>query len=566
MSAVRGPAVQRSGPVRCAIYTRKSSDEGLEQSFNSLDAQREACAAYILSQASEGWTALPDIYDDGGISGGTLERPALQRLLAEVAAGRVDIIVVYKVDRLTRSLFDFAKLVETFDKAGTSFVSVTQSFNTTTSMGRLTLNMLLSFAQFEREVTAERIRDKIAASKARGMWMGGVPPLGYKPDGRSLAIVEDHAALVRHIFERYLALGNVRLLHDELLAARIHIPERTTTSGKTIGGGTFSRGLLHVMLRRVTYDGQIQHCDKVFVGNHPAIIDHDMFERVQAILAANIQGERTGKRQPRFSLLAGRLIDEAGEPLIATHANKGSARYRYYVSRALHLGTSDKGSRIPALELEAAVCQRVAHAFGDPVALAAMVGAALTPKCMAGLDAAASDTSERLGKRQRAPVQALVSEVRLKPDTIEIDCATIGIAEALGLAAAAEAPPMLTLIAPVTLTRTGRTMKLVQDNGAPLDSTPNAATIKLLLKARRWWRALRAGELNVTELAAAEKISPAYVTRVLRLAFLSPKVTEAVLKGRLRANVDAASLTLGGCLPACWREQAAALLPTSPVS
>ena len=198
--------------VRCAIYTRKSSDEGLEQSFNSLDAQREACAAYILSQASEGWTLVPDIYDDGGLSGGTLERPALQRLLGDIAAGRVDIIVVYKVDRLTRSLLDFSRLVEAFDKAGVSFVSITQSFNTTTSMGRLTLNMLLSFAQFEREVTAERIRDKIAASKARGMWMGGVPPLGYAPNARSLTIVEEQAALVRHIFSRYLALGTVRLL------------------------------------------------------------------------------------------------------------------------------------------------------------------------------------------------------------------------------------------------------------------------------------------------------------------------------------------------------------------
>jgi site-specific DNA recombinase len=190
--------------VRCAIYTRKSSEEGLEQAFNSLDAQREACAAYVLSQASEGWSALPDVYDDGGLSGGSLERPALQRLLADIAAGRVDIIVVYKVDRLTRSLLDFAKLVEVFDKAGVSFVSITQSFNTTTSMGRLTLNMLLSFAQFEREVTAERIRDKIAASKAKGMWMGGIPPLGYQPYGRSLAIVGPHAEIVREIYRRYL--------------------------------------------------------------------------------------------------------------------------------------------------------------------------------------------------------------------------------------------------------------------------------------------------------------------------------------------------------------------------
>lgn len=206
--------------VRCAIYTRKSSEEGLEQGFNSLHAQREACAAYVLSQASEGWVLLPEVYDDGGLSGGTLERPALQRLLGDVADGKVDIIVVYKVDRLTRSLLDFAKLVEALDKAGTSFVSVTQSFNTTTSMGRLTLNMLLSFAQFEREVTAERIRDKVAASKAKGMWMGGIPPLGYRPDGRTLAIVEEHAALVREIHARYLALGNVRSVAESLAAER----------------------------------------------------------------------------------------------------------------------------------------------------------------------------------------------------------------------------------------------------------------------------------------------------------------------------------------------------------
>ena len=229
--------------VRCAIYTRKSSEEGLEQAFNSLDAQREACAAYILSQASEGWSALPEIYDDGGLSGGTLDRPALQRLLREIAAGRVDTVVVYKVDRLTRSLLDFSKLVEAFDTAGTSFVSVTQSFNTTTSMGRLTLNMLLSFAQFEREVTAERIRDKIAASKAKGMWMGGTPPIGYAPDGRSLAIVEQDAAMVRDVFARYLALGNVRRVAEALHAEGIGSPVRMMAkNGKTFGGLPLSRG------------------------------------------------------------------------------------------------------------------------------------------------------------------------------------------------------------------------------------------------------------------------------------------------------------------------------------
>ncbi|MCK9553106.1 recombinase family protein, partial [Aquamicrobium sp.] len=216
--------------VRCAIYTRKSSEEGLEQDFNSLHAQREACAAYILSQTSEGWTMLPDEYDDGGLSGGTLERPALRRLMQDIEGGRIDIVVVYKVDRLSRSLLDFAKLVEAFDKTNVSFVSVTQSFNTTNSMGRLTLNMLLSFAQFEREVTAERIRDKIAASKARGMWMGGNPPLGYQPDGRTLAIVEEHAGLVRHIFARYLDLGNVRLVTGALASEGIIAPERTATT------------------------------------------------------------------------------------------------------------------------------------------------------------------------------------------------------------------------------------------------------------------------------------------------------------------------------------------------
>ncbi len=222
--------------VRCAIYTRKSSEEGLDQAFNSLDAQREACAAYILSQASEGWSALPDVFDDGGLSGGSLERPALQRLLADVAAKRIDIIVVYKVDRLTRSLLDFAKLVEAFDSAGASFVSVTQSFNTTTSMGRLTLNMLLSFAQFEREVTAERIRDKIAASKAKGMWMGGTPPLGYRPDGRTLGIVEEHAPIVRDIFSRYLELGNVRLVADALARNGVVTPARKSDTGRSFGG------------------------------------------------------------------------------------------------------------------------------------------------------------------------------------------------------------------------------------------------------------------------------------------------------------------------------------------
>ncbi|UNK78207.1 recombinase family protein [Sphingopyxis granuli] len=290
--------------VRCAIYTRKSSEEGLEQDFNSLHAQREACAAYILSQASEGWTLLPDEYDDGGLSGGTLERPALQRLMQDIDAGRVDIVVVYKVDRLSRSLLDFAKLVEAFDKTNVSFVSVTQSFNTTNSMGRLTLNMLLSFAQFEREVTAERIRDKIAASKARGMWMGGNPPLGYQPDGRTLAIVEEHAGLVRHIFARYLDLGNVRLVTGELAREGIIAPERIATTGRTTGGRSFTRGQIYKLLSNPIYIGEIHHKGQVHAGKHPAIIDRAIWDAVQQMLATNRQGERSGSSASSPSLLA----------------------------------------------------------------------------------------------------------------------------------------------------------------------------------------------------------------------------------------------------------------------
>ena len=355
---------------RCAIYTRKSSEEGLDQEFNSLDAQREACEAYIRSQKSAGWVALPDMYDDGGISGGTLERPALQRMLAEIGAGHVDTVVVYKVDRLTRSLSDFAKIVDAFDAKGVSFVSVTQQFNTTTSMGRLTLNMLLSFAQFEREVTTERIRDKIAASKARGMWMGGTPPIGYRPDGRSLAVVEEHAAIVRHIFDRYSALANVRLLAEELEEQGIQSPDRFTANGRAFGGRPFSRGQLYKMLSNAIYIGRIEHGARTHQGNHAPIIEQDRWEKVQANLAANINGKRTPVRTTEQSILAGRLFDDRGIPMVATHACKGKVRYRYYVSRDLQHGgdaSASEGWRIPAREIEQLVRTRIADALRDPL-------------------------------------------------------------------------------------------------------------------------------------------------------------------------------------------------------
>jgi site-specific DNA recombinase len=544
--------------VRCAIYTRKSSDEGLEQSFNSLDAQREACAAYILSQASEGWTAVPDFYDDGGLSGGTLERPALQRLLADVAANRVDIIVVYKVDRLTRSLLDFSRLVEAFDKAGVSFVSVTQSFNTTTSMGRLTLNMLLSFAQFEREVTAERIRDKIAASKARGMWMGGIPPLGYRPDGRSLAVVDDHAQLVREIFRRYLALGNVRRLADELTAAGLFSPERSTATGKRIGGGPFSRGQLYLMLKCRTYLGEVSHKGEVYPGLHSGIVDRELWDAVQARLADHVQGQRSGGRSANPSLLASRIVDEEGEPLLATHACKGRVRYRYYVSRALHLGESDTGLRVPAREVELAVTARIAALFDDPVELIASAWMHVPASGYTDAVARAQELGARLRGRDHVLVSKLLAEVRIEEGRIVVTCHTAAVANAMGLAHDLGAPGTVALTADARLTRSGRAMRLIQGGGTARE--PDRALTRLLAQAHRYWGELKLGEIDVTALAAREGVSSSWITRVLRLAFLAPQVNDAILAGGQRAGIDAAALTATGAVPASWAEQKRAFL------
>lgn len=549
--------------VRCAIYTRKSSDEGLDQSFNSLDAQREACAAYILSQASEGWSALPDVYDDGGLSGGTLERPALRRLLAEVAAGRVDIIVVYKVDRLTRSLFDFAKLVETFDKSGTSFVSVTQSFNTTTSMGRLTLNMLLSFAQFEREVTAERIRDKIAASKARGMWMGGTPPLGYAPNGRSLVIVEEHAALIRDIYGRYLRLGNVPLLEAHLRGDNVAIPKRRTASGRVIGGGWFSRGHLYLLLKNVIYTGRIAHKGAVHPGQHAAIVDEATFAAVQATLAANTQGQRSAARTAHPAPLAGKIVDAAGDPLVSTHTSKGKVRHRYYVSHALHHGRSDIGLRLPAREIESLVAGVLVRLMADPLELAGTIS----------LDLAADDLPDHyrrceilgnsLQERRPAESARIVRQVTVAPHEVSIDLDATALAELIAAPRTSAAPETVRLTCPARLTRSGRVLRLVQDDGAVPAGTPDKALVRLLVQARGWWAALRTGTINTSELAKREGVTPSYLARVVRLAFLAPAVTDAILVGRQRAGVTVASLTLGAPVPADWRKQIALLLAAS---
>ena len=329
-----------SAPIRrCAIYTRKSSEEGLEQDYNSLHAQREACEAFIRSQAGEGWKLIKTAYDDGGFSGGTIERPALQQLMSHIREGSIDVVVVYKVDRLTRSLADFARMVELFDAHNVSFVAVTQQFNTTTSMGRLTLNVLLSFAQFEREVIGERIRDKVAAYKRKGMWMGGSVPIGYDVRERKLLVNETEAKNVRHIFERYLEIGSVRLLKKDLDSRGIVSAARASRKGNTRGGKPFSRGALYNVLSNPIYVGEIRHRNERHPGQHDAIVSRDLWERVQQQLRSRAvrQGEGRKTEAPR-SPLAGKLFDESGEPLYVQGAAKGQRRYRYYVSRRLVRG------------------------------------------------------------------------------------------------------------------------------------------------------------------------------------------------------------------------------------
>jgi site-specific DNA recombinase len=355
--------------MRCAIYTRKSSEEGLEQDFNSLDAQRETCEAYIKSQIHAGWRAIDIEYNDGGISGATMARPALQRLLSDVQARKVDIVVVYKVDRLTRSLADFAKIVEIFDNQGISFVSVTQSFNTTTSMGRLTLNVLLSFAQFEREVTGERIRDKIAASKKKGMWMGGFPPLGYDVVDRKLVLNAVEAETVRDIFQRYRRIGNVRELKIDLDRSRIVTKSRIQKSGPT-GAKPFSRGALSDMLKNRIYLGEIVHKGVGYLGEHTAIIDRDLWDEITKTLNGN-QSHRencVGVKEP--SLLKGLIFDAEGARMIPSHAVKHGKRYRYYVSQTLIDGkraSSYGGQRIPAGDIEKHVLDRLGQFFGSSI-------------------------------------------------------------------------------------------------------------------------------------------------------------------------------------------------------
>jgi site-specific DNA recombinase len=354
----RGPEGKPIRKLRCAVYTRKSTEEGLDKEFNSLHAQREACEAFIASQRSEGWALVRDAYDDGGFSGGTLERPALKQLLADIEEGLVDVVVVYRIDRLSRSLMDFSKLVEVFDRAGVTFVSVTQSFNTTTSMGRLTLNILLSFAQFEREVIAERVRDKIRASRQKGMWMGGNVPFGYRVENRKLVVDEPNATMVRNMFERFVRIGSATVLARELRAESVLAP-----SGKP-----FDKGALYNLLNNRTYLGLAVHKGTAYPGEHAAIIDQDLWDKVHAILAENARSRSANTRAQTPALLRGLLFGPTGAAMSPTHTRKGNRLYRYYVSQdVLKRGPEAcPVGRVPAAEIEGAVIDQLRGIFRRP--------------------------------------------------------------------------------------------------------------------------------------------------------------------------------------------------------
>jgi DNA invertase Pin-like site-specific DNA recombinase len=361
---------------RCAVYCRVSSDERLDQEFNSIDAQKEAGHAFVASQRSEGWIPVADDYDDPGYSGGNTERPALKRLMADIETGQVDIVVVYKIDRLTRSLADFSKMVEVFERKGVSFVSVTQQFNTTTSMGRLMLNVLLSFAQFEREVTGERIRDKIAAAKRKGMWMGGVPPLGYDVEHRQLVINEAEAAIVRRIFEDMLTIGSTTRIAANLNAEGLTTKAWTTQDGRPRNGIRFDKKYLYKLLRNRIYLGELSHKGNWYPGAHPAIIDHGLWGRVHEVLAkdAHTRSVDTKIRSRTDALLRGLLYAPNGERMYPTYSRKNGRKYHYYVSKSeSRFGAAEKTyERIPAEEVETATLVQIKTVLASPESIASV--------------------------------------------------------------------------------------------------------------------------------------------------------------------------------------------------
>jgi DNA invertase Pin-like site-specific DNA recombinase len=547
---------------RCAIYTRKSSEEGLEQEFNSLAAQCEACEAFIRSQRNEGWVLVRTRYDDGGFSGGNLERPALQHLIADIRAGRIDIVVVYKVDRLTRSLADFARLVELFDAEAVSFVSVTQQFNTTSSMGRLTLNVLLSFAQFEREVTGERIRDKIAASKKKGMWMGGNVPLGYDANERTLVVNPAEAETVRRIFALYRELGCVRRVKEEADRLGLRTKRSTTANGTERGGKPFSRGHLYTLLSNPIYTGRIAHKGQLHPGQQPALTDDETWSIVRDQLAANTSDHRRKAKAAEPSLLAGLLVDARGERLTPSHAVKKGRRYRYYVSAALITGTDRaQGWRLAAREIEEAVIRILVDALTSPASLVERFGEMPSDQIRKLLGRAARLAAALGGSQgERAKL------VRELVEKIIVDEKTIIIKLRRGLLLGGDGPSCASgepndgaveLTAAVAFARRGAETKLVLPGLAQQkhSSRCDPALIKAIARGRAWFEELAIGRArSLQELAQRHGISRRYIRRLVGLAFLSPQLVEAILQGRQPIELSATRLTELD-LPLDWTEQ-----------
>jgi site-specific DNA recombinase len=497
-------------PLRCAIYTRKSTEHGLELEFNSLDAQREACEAYIKSQASQGWKALPQPYDDPAYSGGNLDRPALKKLLADIEARKIDAVVVYKIDRLTRSLADFAKLVEAFDARSISFVAVTQQFNTTTSMGRLTLNVLLSFAQFERELSSERVRDKIAASRRKGKWTGGTVPLGYDAKDKKLTINKTEADTVRTIFRRYLELQSFGKLVADLDRRGIVTKRRNTKVAKYNGAIPFTYGPLAYFLKNRIYLGEMHHAGKWFPGEHEAIVDRATFDRVQQLLATKSNG-RKAKRFKSGALLMGKLYDDKGNLMSPSFSSKNGVRYRFYVSSALLRGRKTAAgvvSRVAAVEIESAVLTALStdrpETGSDNMPTAEML-----QRVVIARDRLLITIADTAGNDAR--------EIRLKWSPKPKDSAT---------AASSDALP---------------------------EETRNHGLIQSVARAHAWLRSLCDGTYASVEiLAAGIGLHPKVVRQALRLAFLTPEVTSAILEGRQPAGLSLAQIPK--MLPLSWTE------------
>jgi DNA invertase Pin-like site-specific DNA recombinase len=512
--------------IRCAIYTRVSTDQGLEQDFNSLDAQYEASQAYIRSQAHAGWTLLRAKYDDGGFSGGNTDRPALQQLLTDVRAGKVDVIVVYKVDRLTRSLADFAKLVELFDAHKVSFVSVTQQFNTTTSMGRLTLNVLLSFAQFERELTSERIRDKISASKRKGLWVGGMVPLGYDTKDRKITLNEPEAERVRAIFRLYLELGSLNLLMAELRKQGIVSKARTLKSGKTAGGIPFTRGPLAHLLRNRFYIGEVAFKGETLKGEQPAILDRDLFDAVQDKLDRQAQSQ-TSRQSRSEALLLGRIFDNAGNRMTPTHTRKRGVKYRYYLSSALLNGEAERigsVSRVPAAALEAVVIRSVREHLKSPAAM-----------------------------NDRSLIETQIARVEVHPERLIIQFAR-------GERAANDpAGSENTLTIPWQKTASTRRREILLPEGVSpqharrIRSENRTTLLASIARGRRWLEELVIEPTATAEtIAKREGCTARKVNMAISLAFLAPDLVKAAIDGTLPHGMGVVRLA---DLPAEWSQQ-----------